>query len=458
MALDVVVQRFMEQCPVAVMARLAMERAISADWVDDVFEQHRRRQYTHELWFSTVVDLMALVAMGMRPSLHAAAKASPELKVSMAALYDKVNHVEPAVMRALVQGSAERLAPVVAPLREGVARLAPGYRLRIVDGNHLPASEKRLAPLRGFRGAALPGQSLVVFDPDLGLAVDLEPGEDAHAQERTMLPAVLARAEPGDLWIADRNFSTRPAIAAILARGAAFLFREHGVSPSPMPIGPRREFGRIETGVVYEQPVTIEIATGETVELRRIELELDHPTEDGDKVIRLLTNVPAERLDAGALARLYRRRWTIENLFQRLESALKSELRTLGYPRAALLAFSIAVVAYNVLAVIQAAIEAEHNLKDAHIELSSYFVAGDVKTYYAGMMVALPPAAWARFDTAEPEDLTRELRRVAAYVDPRALRKHPRKPKPKVKKGYAPAASVRRHVATARVLRDGAVT
>jgi IS4 transposase len=457
MALDVVVQRFVEQCPVAVMARLALERAVNAAWVDEVFEQHRQRQYTHELLFSTVVDLMAIVAVGLRPSLHAAAKSSSSLNVSMTALYDKVNHAEPEVLQALVQGSAERLAPVIAPLRESVARWAPGYRLRIVDGNHLPASEKRLGPLRGFRGAALPGQSLVVFDPDLDLVVDMEPGEDGHAQERTMLPAVLARAQPGDLWIGDRNFSTRAAIFAVVARRAAFLFREHGVSPSPTPTAPRREVGRTETGAVYEQPVRIEAETGETLVLRRIEIELDQPTENGDMLIRLLTNLPAQDFDACAVARLYRRRWSIEGLFQRLELILKSEVRTLGYPRAALLGFATAVLAYNVLATIQAAVGAAHDLPAAGIELSSYFVAGDVKAYYGGMMVAVPSATWATFEATSDADLSHELRRIAAHVDPRALRKHPRKPKPKVKKGYAPGASVRRHVATARVLRDGGV-
>jgi len=89
MIVDAVMQRFVEQCPVAVMARLTLQRAIRADWVDEVFEQHREWRYTRELSFSTVVDLMALVAMGMRPSLHAAAKASKDLKVSMTALYDK---------------------------------------------------------------------------------------------------------------------------------------------------------------------------------------------------------------------------------------------------------------------------------------------------------------------------------------------------------------------------------
>jgi IS4 transposase len=457
MALDAILQRFVEESPVAVMAHLTIGRALSAEWVDEVFEKHRQRQYTHELLFSTVVDMMSVVAVGLRPSLHAAAKSSKDLKVSLTALYDKVNHAEPAVMQALVRGSAERLAPVVAPLRKNAAPWAPGYRVRIVDGNHLPASEKRLAPLRGFRGAALPGQSLVVFDPDLGLVVDLEPCEDGHVQERTLLPAVLDRVQPGELWIADRNFSTRAAIAAIVARGAAFLFREHGVSPSPTPTGPRHKVGRTETGVVYEQPVTIETEAGTTLTLRRIELELDQPTEDGDTLIRLLTNLPKRAFNARAVARLYRRRWTIEGLFQRLESCLKSEVRTLGYPCAALLAFSTAVLAYNVLAAIQAAVEAAHDLPAAGIELSSYFVAGDVKAYYAGMLVAVEPATWATFESQSPAQLSSTLRHIAAYVDPRTLRKHPRKPKPKVKKGYAPRASVQRHVATARVLVEGRI-
>lgn len=453
MALDVVLQRFVERCPVAVMARLALGQAIPAAWIDEVFAQHSRRQYTRDLLFSTVVDLMGLVALGMRPSLHAAAKDSTSLNVSMASLYDKVNHVEPAVLRALVQGSAERLAPIVAPMRTRAVPLVEGYRVRILDGNHLPASEKRLAVLRDSPGAALPGQSLVVFDPDLGLVIDLEPGEDAHAQERALLPSVLSRVQPHDLWIADRNFSTRPAILAILARGAAFVFREHSASPNPTATGPRREIGRVETGVVYEQPVTIPGDEKKTiVTLRRIELELDTPTTDGDTRIRLLTNLPSERFDACFVARLYRRRWMVESLFQRLESVLTSEVRTLGYPRAALLAFTTAVLAYNALAVIQAAVEAEHDLAAAHIELSSYFIAGDVKTYYAGMSVAVLPAAWTALEEQSPAELGATLRRIAAHVDPKRLRKHPRKPKPKTKKGYASGASVRRHVATARVL------
>ncbi len=456
--MDAMLKRFVERAPVAVMARLGLQRAIDADWVNHVFEQHSDTQYTRELLFSTVVDLMSLVALGVRPSLHAAAQKAPDLSVSITALYDKVNRVEPAVVQALVRGSAERLAPVMAPLRKGVAPWLPGFRVRVVDGNHLPASEKRLAPLRGFRGAALPGHSLVVFDPDAGVVIDLVPCEDGHASERGLLAPLLAASQPGELWIGDRLFCTRAAILSANARGAAVLFRETAVNPNPTPVGRRRRIGRVDTGVVYEQPVTIPTEDGvDVLTLRRIELVLDTPTSDGETVIRLLTTLPA-KVRARAVAGLYRKRWTIEGLFGRLEAALNSEIRTLGYPRAALLAFGLAVIAFNVLAVVEAAVAAAHDLEESAIEVSTYYVADDVRSDYGGMVIAIPPMAWTAFDDQSPKALARTLRAIAAHVNPRTLRKHPRGPKKKARKGYASGAAVRRHVATARVLRDGSTS
>ena len=174
------------------MARTALDHALSPDWIDAVFEAERQRQYSRELMFSTVVELMMLVSLGLRPSLHAAARQMGNLPVSLASLYDKVNHTEPGILQALVQGSAQRLAPVMAHM--GVQPGLAGYELRVLDGNHLPGSEKRLAVLRGHRGAALPGQSIVVYDPDSGLVTDMIAGEDAHQSERTLAIPVLQGA------------------------------------------------------------------------------------------------------------------------------------------------------------------------------------------------------------------------------------------------------------------------
>lgn len=436
------------------MAQLALGRALESDWMDALFEEHRQRQYTRELMFSTVVDLMATVAVGLQPSVHAAAQARKDLPVSLAALYDKINKTEPSLARALVAGSAQRLEPVAKEVRGKLAPLCPGYRIRVLDGNHLPASEKRLAPLRSFRGAALPGHSLVVYDPDAGIVIDLVPCEDAHAQERTLMPTLLAAAQPGELWIADRNFCTTGILSGWHQRGAAFVVREHGSSPNPTVRGRLSKVGRVETGTVYEQEV--EIGEGEdTIKLRRIEVHLDQPTADGDTVIRILTNLPGTR-SAEEIANLYRRRWSIEGMFQWLESVLHSEVRTLGYPRAALLAFSVALVAFNVLSTIQAVVERQHGIEpEEKAGVSLYYVANEIRTGYKGMMIAVPSEAWGHYQELSSKELSRAFLEIAAHVDPKTLRKHPRGPKKIVKKGYAPGHVARKHVATARVLASG---
>ncbi len=128
-----ILTRFEQHAPASVMARVALERAIEPAWVDEVFETHRQRQYPRELLFSTVVHLVSLVSLGLRPSLHAAARKMHDLPVSLAALYDKVNRTEPQVLRALVRGSAERLLPLEQALEPTPS--LEGWRLRVLDGN-----------------------------------------------------------------------------------------------------------------------------------------------------------------------------------------------------------------------------------------------------------------------------------------------------------------------------------
>jgi IS4 transposase len=340
-----------------------------------------------------------------------------------------------------------------------------GYEVRVLDGNHLPASEKRLQPLRRLAAAPLPGLALVLYAPELDLVIDVLPGEDAHAQEQTFVPPLLERARPGELWIADRNFATRSILAALIARGAAVLMREHAGHPVLTPRGARRCVGRGETGVVYERGVDCPPPTPHphrpAFQLREIEVELDTPLESGETVLRLLTTLP-DAVDAITIAALYRRRWTVEGMFQRLEAVLHSEVRTFGQPRAALLAFCVAIVAYNVLAVVQAAVAAEAHARarpgDAPVPLSMYYVAHDVREHYRGLLIAVAAAVWTRYARQRPAQLARTLRRIAAQVRLEAFRKHPRAPKrharqrPKQRDG--PPSTGSPHVATARILQQ----
>jgi hypothetical protein len=58
--MESLLEQFSGRCPVAVMARQGLQRAVGAEWVEAVFAEHRGMQYTRELAFSTVVDLVAV--------------------------------------------------------------------------------------------------------------------------------------------------------------------------------------------------------------------------------------------------------------------------------------------------------------------------------------------------------------------------------------------------------------
>src|SRR4051794_40275357 len=310
-------ERFLQQAPISVMYRALLERALDPHELDRLFEHEATHQYTRELLFSTVVELMAAVVLGVKPSVRAAYLASlGEIAASLTALYEKLKGIEAGVCRALVRDTTGRLEPLIRHLDATLPDPVPGYRAKILDGNHLAGTEHRVPATRTTRAAALPGQSLVVLDPATMLVLDVVPCEDAHAQERSLIDQVLPGVEPGDLWIADRNFCTTRLIFGIHAGGGSFLVRQHKSTLYWEGTTPWAVVGRTATGVVSEQTITATEADGSgAITLRRIRLDLDQPTRDKEKELFLLTNVPGERADALRLADTYRSRWRLENVF-----------------------------------------------------------------------------------------------------------------------------------------------
>src|SRR5207249_3643445 len=66
-----------------------------------------------------------------------------------------------------------------------------GYRVRILDGNALSATERRLVELRDAWDAPLPGRVLAVLDPRTGLVGDVFVTPDGHEAERSLIGEVL---------------------------------------------------------------------------------------------------------------------------------------------------------------------------------------------------------------------------------------------------------------------------
>lgn len=417
---------FIEQRPVGVMARAIVERFFEPEHLDVLFRETAVQQYERSLLFSSVVDLMQAVVLGAEPSVFAAyRKRQHNLPVSDDSIYNKLKGMDLAVSEAIVRDSAQRAAEVIDELQARHAPWLPGYHLRVLDGNHLSATEHRLEVLRDTWAAPLPGRILVVMDPELGVARDAFVTPDGHANERTLLDEVLQTVGEMELWMADRNFCTLKFLFEIADKRAFFLVRQHGSLQGRLK-DKRRFIGESSTGKVYEQPVELTYG-GETRTVRRITVELLRPTRDGDMVLHLLTNLPAD-IAAVLCAELYRKRWSIETLFYEVTQTLQCEIKTLCYPPAALFVFCLALMAANAVAVLKAAVRATHGEKEAN-EMSAYYMALEIKQVHEGMMIALPPDTWTVFRNMSVATFAAALKKIAAHMDLTYYRKSKRGPK-----------------------------
>jgi hypothetical protein len=453
--IPVIIRQHAQAVPLGVMVRGTLEWMLDEPTLEKLFQQHAPEHYTRELTISALVGLLIQVSAGARASVYAAYKADqageqPTIATSYQAVYGKLGRFNPAVSEAVVRHSAQCCGQLLTLLPQAWAELLPGYRMRVLDGNVLAGTEHRLTPLRQWLNACLPGKSLVVYEPGLGLATDLVLCEDAYTQERALLTQILPRVEANDLFVADRNFCTTRLVFGISRQKAFVIVRQHRRALPCQPKSQLKKGGATDTGVVYEHSVQVtDPESGEVLSLRRIEVRLFEKTRDGERTIALLTNLPDDVL-AVRIAETYLLRWTIEKHFQFLTQSLHCELPSLGQPRAALFGFAMALLAANALAVVRASIRSAHGV-EAEAEVSGYYLADEIAHDYRTLMKYLPPDQWFGWRGLSPAALAQLLRTIARHVNLKALTRSERgaKKPPQKKPVYN---KKHKHYSTARLL------
>ncbi len=157
-------------------------------------------------------------------------------------------------------------------------------------------------------------------------------------------------------------------------------------------------------------------------------------------------------MKATRVAEVYRKRWTVEGAFGELAAALHCEISSLGYPPAALFAFGVGLVAYNLLSVVRTALAAVHGEEWVE-QISAYYVADEIRGMMRGMMVAIPDEQWQRqFGKRSVQQMANILMALAKRVNLECFRKNhrgPKKPRPE-----RTAFKRQPHVSTARVLAE----
>jgi hypothetical protein len=439
-------QPFVEGAPCAVITRLAVEYLVDAQALEALFGKHAQAQYERELTLTNLVNVMLDVACGTRRSPRAAFLArTDQIAASLSAFYGKLKRTELGISEAIVAHTGKKASQLIRAMRGTATEPIPGFATHVLDGNMLTGTDHRLKPLRNTRAAALPGKSLAIYEYATGVVGKAVLWEDAHSQERLLLPNV--EIEAGTHWIADRNFCVPWFLRRIETAGSAFTIRHHRSTFPLEPEGASRRCGRCETGRVSEQNIRIEGEAGETFSWRKITLRLDKPTRDGETEIVLISNLPPH-INARTIARVYRERWTIERHFQRLTDWLHCEVPTLGYPRAALFAFAMSLVAANAFAVLIAAIRSVHGQSVAD-NLSYMALVDEVGGTYRGMMLAVPARRWSFIQNYTKTQAAQVLRDVARHANLRLMTKTKRGPK---KPRRTPNCKNIRHLSTRRVL------
>jgi hypothetical protein len=446
-------QVFMDASPVSVMIRGTLERILHPEALEQLFADHAVSQYTLKITFGQCVHVMDAVVFRTEASVGAWYQNNGHLlSATRQALYDKLKHVEPAVSAALVHHAGAELLECVRKMKQAPKALLPGYRLRVLDGNHLTGTEHRLKGLRGTRAAALPGQALVLYDPRYDLITDTIPCEDAYSQERALLEQVLPLIVGNDCILADRNFCTTGFLFGLRRRQGYFVIRQHASTLTWQGIGKARRAGKDAKGRrLKEQRLRLtDPKAGETTVVRRVTIPLLKPNKEGEKELYVLTNLPIKKASACLVADLYAQRWTIETAFQQLTEDLRCEIDTLGYPRAALFGFGMACVAYNAVSLVKAAIRAQLGPEFVREKLSMYYLTHEVARVTGGMEIAIPDKDWRIFRKMNRQEYLATIMDLASRLRAGKYTKHKRGPKKKPPK----KTSGKRfhHVSTARIL------
>ena len=330
------------------------------------------------------------------------------------------------------------------PLPKSVEQALSSFeRIWIADGSTLEALFRKLKSLESAQVGQLAGKMMVVMDLVTRLPVHLWVESNPYAHDTTFGERLKAQIKPRTLLILDRGFWDFHLFEDLMTQSAAFITRLKAKAAlevlQPLSKSPWHRDSVVRLGKGYQgNPI---------LTLRLIEVRV------GKQWHTYLTSVlDPEVLPPGVVADLYQRRWRIETLFQVVTENFEGEIQTLGYPPAALFSFCMALVAYNLLATVKAALRAVHGAGKVEAGLSWYYLVEDVQATYRGLSIAIEPDYWQQWRDFSTPQLAHHLLELAAQVNLKTFLKQPRSPKRK--KPPLIVDRNHRHLSTQRLLKE----
>lgn len=380
-----------------------------------VFRQHRGRSLERVISFPLFVKLIGdalLEHEGIGHQAFTRAIESGQLEASPQAASGKLHRVPPGLSCGFLADSTARLRDV---FPEGVISPVPeslrDFRVINLDGKKIKHLPKRLLPARKVRGHVYGGKLLVAMDQRSGLTLAMETDLDGEGADTPLVPGLLAqlrsRAAESEkrLYVEDRQFCdlVQP---GLLEENEFFLVRYQ------KKVGFHRDgtravrSGKDSQGLRYEEEWGW---LGPAHDPRRVYVRRITLFRPGDEDVVVATNLwDADAYPAADLLTVYRHRWDIETLFERVTEVFHLRHLISSTPQATIFQAAYCFLISNFFVVIRAYL-AEGQQRDPEA-ISTYQVQYDVERQLI---------AWS-----EVLDVEATLKTLGPVLTAEALRAH----------------------------------
>lgn len=390
-------------------------------FLSGVFEEYRGRSYHGILSFADIVAVMTDALLEHEGSGHRAlqqALTDDQLDASLAAWYGKLRRIPESLSQGLLLKGTQRLLTVAPTTPSRIPKSLRKFDVRPIDGKKIKDAAKRLKPTRKFRGSLLGGKVLVALDPDSGMAVAMSSHEDGQTNDCPLVPELLKQLRDlsGDrklLGVLDSQFCDLKVPALLAENGDHFLIRyhpkvtftrdaQHPVSKGKDAHGRRYEDERGWLGK-------------ETDKRRRYvrRLTLKRPGED--PVILVTDLLDEVQYPATDLLELYRMRWGIENVFQRITEVFHLRQLISSSPKGTIFQCAFCLLLYNLIELERSYIAVAQNVGSEEISMENLFYSAHRQLISWTEML---PATWTVAHFQKPLTAKQLVRRLHKLLDP----------------------------------------
>ena len=352
--MDAVLENLRDKMPMATALHQTLAYIFNPQTLDAIYDENRGRCYNREITFDNFVKLTAEALLqhgGSANRIYTLAQQNDrEMPASAKSFYSKLKNMPIEVSRAMLRQCTRELTGLAAQPAATLPACFDAFEPVIIDGKTIKNVAKRLLNTRAFAGKLLGAKALVALQLSTGMAVAMSDSLDGEANDIPLVPELLPQVrqmiDKPILWLADRQFVDRHTFDLMLFRpGDAFAVRlRKGLVFTRDPDVQVIETTDSEQRRIIDETGTL--FTGKSaMRVRLVTLE----RVDDDDVVVATNLLDRAQYPAAEMVGLYRKRWCIEEVFQKVTQTFSLSHLIGCKPKAVLFQFSMCLLMYNLI-------------------------------------------------------------------------------------------------------------